>query len=148
MPQTFAHGGTTKAHRLKKSTLSYGDCMSNSSHKENDYLINVTFIHFIPVIHVENPRYLSPVACTPRQVHSCMTSNSDMCEVDLDMQMSFLNTALFTLLHWRIFYPSYCRLTRMRASSSSNHYVQLPSEYLEGEIALNRVMVTNETSCP
>ena len=47
-------------------------------------------------------RYLSLVACTlpplpPSKfiVHSRMTCDSDVCEVDLDIQTSFLNAALF-----------------------------------------------------
>ena len=39
--------------------------------------------------------YLSPVACTPTKVIRHMTSNSDVCEIDLDMHMNFLQ-ALYT----------------------------------------------------
>ena len=50
------------------------------------------------------PRYFSSVACAPRKViRRHMTSDFDVCALDLDMQMSFLNAApcpdvLFTVL--------------------------------------------------
>ena len=39
------------------------------------------------------PRYFSLVACIPRKVVRHMTSDIDVCEVDLGMQMNFLNAA-------------------------------------------------------
>ena len=58
----------------------------------------MAFIQSIPVRgytrKILYTRYLSPVARTLRQVYSRVTSDSDVCEVDLDMQVSFLNTAL------------------------------------------------------
>ena len=41
------------------------------------------------------PTYSSPVACTHRKVIRHMTSDFDVCEVDVNMQMSFLNAVLF-----------------------------------------------------
>ena len=39
------------------------------------------------------PRYFSSVARTPRKVTRRMTSDFDVCEADLGMQMSFVNAA-------------------------------------------------------
>ena len=39
------------------------------------------------------PRYFSPVACIPRKVIRHMTSDFDVCEIDMKMQMSFLNAS-------------------------------------------------------
>ena len=39
------------------------------------------------------PCYFSPVAFTPRKVIKHVTSGFDVCDVDLDMQISFLNAA-------------------------------------------------------
>ena len=58
---------------------------------------DVTFIRPIPVLHAERPvpelPDFAPVACIPRKAIRHVTSDSDVCEVDLDMQMSFLNAA-------------------------------------------------------
>ena len=35
----------------------------------------------------------SPITCTRKEVHNHMTSSIVVCEVDLDMQMSFLHVA-------------------------------------------------------
>ena len=40
-----------------------------------------------------HPRYGSPVACGREKVIRHMTSDVDVCEIDLDTQMSFLNAA-------------------------------------------------------
>ena len=63
---------------------------------------DMTLILIIPLIglHMENPVHMvsfSLVACTPRQVHSHMTSNSDMREVDLEMQMKLRTLASLLL---------------------------------------------------
>ena len=55
----------------------------------------VTFIRSIPVLHAKKsvPTLLLnkiPVACIPRKIIRNMCSDSDVCETDLDMQMSFL----------------------------------------------------------
>ena len=75
--------------------------MSNSCYKYQDYMTDVTFIQFIPVLHekIMYPHCLSLIAC--RHV----TSDSDICELDQEfMQMSFLNTVLCessrTALSW------------------------------------------------
>ena len=60
----------------------------------------MTFIRFTPVTRTETlcTRCASPAVCTPRQVHSRVTFDSDVREVDLDTQMSALNTVLLTTL--------------------------------------------------
>ena len=50
----------------------------------------VTFIRSISDLHAEHS-----VACTPRKVIRNMTSGFDVGEVELDMQMRFLNAAPF-----------------------------------------------------
>ena len=42
-------------------------------------------------------RYFCPVTCIPRKVMRQMTSDSDVCEVYLNMQTSFLDAALSTM---------------------------------------------------
>ena len=54
-------------------TLNYDHCKSNSLCKDNDYLKDVTFIRFVPVLNAENPIRTA-----------CLS----------DMSMSFLNPAL------------------------------------------------------
>ena len=60
---------------------------------------NMTFIRFTPVTRTETlcTRCASPAVCTPRQVHSRMTYDSDVCDVDPGMQINFLNAALCEL---------------------------------------------------
>ena len=67
---------------------------------------DVTFIRSIHVLHAENSShtlFFSGRLCTPRMVIRHMTSNCDVCNVDMDMQMSCQNAApwvlaLFSLL--------------------------------------------------
>ena len=55
---------------------------------------DITFTRFIPAVHAENTHAIFvPSLVSPRQVHSHVTSDFDVCEVDLDRQMSFLNAA-------------------------------------------------------
>ena len=50
-------------------------------------------VHFsFYMLKILHPHYFSPVPCAPRKVIIHMTSISDKPEVDLDMQMSFLDT--------------------------------------------------------
>ena len=44
------------------------------------------------------PCYFSPVAFIPRKIIRHLTSDFDACEIDLDLQMSFLNAA-----SWKMF---------------------------------------------
>ena len=57
---------------------------------------DMTFFRFIPVIHAENPKHTLRFSgrLYPRQVHTCVTSDSHVFEVDLHMHNSFLNAAL------------------------------------------------------
>ena len=76
----------------------------------------VPLIWFIRVIYVGNPvQTFSPVACTPIQVDSHVTSGS-VCEVDLDMRMSFLTAALADnkdiILSHTVSVRKYCRRER------------------------------------
>ena len=52
---------------------------------------DVTVIRSIPVLHEGKnlyPHYFSLVTCTPREFIRHMTSDFDLCKVDLDMQSS------------------------------------------------------------
>ena len=53
---------------------------------------DVTFIQFIPVLHAENfvPMLFFCGRLCPQRGYRHMTSDFDICENDLDMQMSFL----------------------------------------------------------
>ena len=86
-------------HQRLNKTLLFCDCESNFRCENKDCMKAVTFIRSFPVIHaghfVPTLFYFSPVACTPRKVSRHMISNFDVCKVDVDMQMSFLNAALY-----------------------------------------------------
>ena len=62
------------------------------------------FIRSIPVLQAEKSvgyqRYFSSVAGTPGKVIRHMTPDFGVCEVDLDMQMSFLNAAPSQSFDW------------------------------------------------
>ena len=60
--------------RLLNKTRSYGNHKNNSCIKYRDYL-----------------------NCTPEQVHCPMTSDSDLCDADLDLHRYFLNAGLLML---------------------------------------------------
>ena len=63
---------------------------------------DMAFIRFIlDVIYTRKILYTSyspPAACTRRKVHSRVISDSDVSEVDPDMQMSVLNSVLLSIL--------------------------------------------------
>ena len=88
--------GVQSQHKHFKKTLLFCDRKSNSRYKDKE-LHERCHIHSV---HLSCTRgefcthaILSPVACTFRKIIRHMTSDFDVCEIDLDMQMSFLHTA-------------------------------------------------------
>ena len=74
-------------------TLLFCAGRSISCYKDKDCTTNVTFIGSIPVLHAETlyPHCYSPDACTPKKVIRHVTSNCDVCDIDLDMQINQLS---------------------------------------------------------
>ena len=66
---------------------------SSSRYEYKACIKDVTVILSIPVLHAENslPTLFFPVACSPRKVIRYMISDFDVYEVDVNMQMNFLN---------------------------------------------------------
>ena len=96
--QTFAYRGTTKAQTLQQNTHWLRAIHAT---KSKEYMKDSTYIQFIPDTHVEDPtRTLSTVACTPRKVHGRVTSDSDLCEADLDI---YICKWTFLMLHYCTF---------------------------------------------
>ena len=93
------YGGTTKAQTFQE-TFSYDDCKSNSSHKDKGYIKGMTFIHFNSVVQAKNPVHTLSFSCHlyPRQVHSHVTSDSNMCEVELGICANEFSTCCATVV--------------------------------------------------
>ena len=90
--------GVQSQHKHFKKTLLFCDRKSNSRYKDKE-LHERCHIHSV---HLSCTRgefcthaILSPVACTFRKIIRHMTSDFDVCEIDLDMEMSFLSAASF-----------------------------------------------------
>ena len=68
-------------------------CLKNNSCYK-DCMKDVTFTWPTPVLHMENSvtMLFFSAHLYPEKVVRHMTSNFDVCDVDLDMEMSFLNT--------------------------------------------------------
>ena len=102
-------GKVPPKHKNFNKTLPFCVCKSFSRYKDKDCMTDVTFIRSIPVLLAEENlyrRYFSLVACNARKGIRHMTSDFDVCEVDLDMQMSFLNAAPFWWLQCSVRYGS------------------------------------------
>ena len=56
------------------------------------------------------------VACTPRKVTKHVTSDFDLYEVDLDVQMNFLHAAPWSAIHLILHKVSECHKAGMKAS--------------------------------
>ena len=91
--------GVQPKHKHFNKTLLFCVFKSNSRFEDKDYMKGVTFSWSMPVLHAKNSvatLFLS--GCLyPQKVIRHMASDFDVCEINLDMQMSFLNAAPLVL---------------------------------------------------
>ena len=89
-------GGIRPKHKKLDKTLLFS---SNLRYDDKDCMKDVRIVYPFQFYtrKILCPRYFSPVACTPRKVIRQTTSDFDAFEIDLDMQMVFLNAAPLSL---------------------------------------------------
>ena len=87
-------GGTTEAQILQQNTAVF-DCKSNLRYKDKDCMTDITFIWSIPFSHAENsvPNLFSAGRLYALKVIRHVTSDTEVCEIDMFTQMRFLNVA-------------------------------------------------------
>ena len=85
--------GAQPKHRHFNQTLLFFDSKSHSRYK--DCMTDVAFIRSIPVLYTKKsvPMQFFSSRLYSQKGQTFMTSDFDACEIDLDMQMSFLNAA-------------------------------------------------------
>ena len=93
-PTSLCAWGYNESSNLPVKHRSHSNCTSNSHIERLHERCDFHSLQF-NTQKILYPRHLFMIARAPRQTASNATSESDLCEVVLDMQVSFLNATLF-----------------------------------------------------